>query len=70
MIGLTNIFTLSFGAGSFASSIAGKIGDLFGLDRVYFFLSVLLFVILLLSITLVLLALGKRQKDRQRAYSY
>jgi MFS family permease len=63
-------FTLSFGAGSFASSIAGKIGDLFGLDRVYFFLGVLLFVILLLSITLVLLAQGKRQKDRQRAYSY
>ena len=63
-------FTLSFGAGSFASSIAGKIGDLFGLDRVYFFLSVLLFVILLLSIILVVLARGKRFNDQQGAYSY
>ncbi len=63
-------FTLSFGTGSFASSIGGKIGDLFGLDRVYFFLGILLVVGFLLSIVLVALARGRRARGEKEAYSY
>jgi MFS family permease len=63
-------FTLSFGTGSFASSIGGKIGDLYGLDRIYFFLGVLLMVSFLLSIVLVSLARGRRGRGKKEAYSY
>jgi MFS family permease len=63
-------FTLSFGTGSFASSIGGKIGDLYGLDRIYFFLGVLLVVSFLLSIVLVALARGRRGRGEKEAYSY
>jgi MFS family permease len=69
-IGFGLSFTLSFGAGSFASSIAGKIGDVFGLDRIYLFLSILLLSILVLSAILVLLARGRQAVGEPGAYSY
>jgi MFS family permease len=54
-------FTLSFGAGSFASSVAGYIGEYFGLNRVFLFLSVLLSIVFFLSVALMRLA-GPRRR--------
>jgi len=63
-------FTLSFGAGSFASSVAGKIGDEYGLDKVFIFLGVLLSGIAILSVVLVFLARKRRGREEQKVCGY
>ena len=63
-------FTLSFGAGSFASSVAGKIGDEYGLDNVFTFLGVFLSGIAILSVVLVFLARKRRVREKQKVCGY